>query len=122
MSRSPAVPANGSSRIKATELLTAVAYAYDAALQAAASDDMQTCTSLLDATETLLADSGNAVVDAATPSAQQEALSAHARLTSVLKAQLGEVGDELGRMHQGKKALAIYGGERLLGEHVRSRA
>lgn len=121
MSRSPAEAAPGSAGVSATELLTAVAHAYDAALQAAACADVPTCTALLDATEILLAGSDSAVTDAGTEAAQQAALAAHARLSSVLAAQHRELGEELGQVRKGKKALAGYGGTRPLGERIQSR-
>jgi hypothetical protein len=122
MSRSPADAEVSDGAVKASELLTALERAYDDALTAAMSGDLESCANLLAACDTLLARSHEALHDEPCEDARQGALAAHARLSSVLTAQREETAQDLARVQLGKKALQGYAGERQLGSRVERQA
>lgn len=101
------------------DLLVALSRAWDRALEAAASSDLDSVTEMLDATEHLLAAAPTATPGPDDESARQEALAAHARLHVVLQGSRDEVEQEMGRLRQGRRALHGYGGERVTGESVK---
>lgn len=103
-----------------SELLRAMARAYDEALVAAASDDLDACMRLVDAAGTLLA--AAPADDPAEPGLREEARAAHARLAHLLQDLLAETGTELAEAKHGRKALNAYAGLRTLGARVESRA
>lgn len=122
MSRSPADRDAASAPATASEVFLALERAYDNALQASMSGDLETCGELLTACDVLLQRAQDTSCDENTEEARQSALSAHARLTSILTSQRNECADDIARVQLGKKALQGYAGERQLGSRVESRA
>lgn len=122
MSQSPADRDAGKAPTTASEVFLALERAYDQALQASMSGDLETCADLLTACDVLLERAQDTLRDESTEDARQSALSAHARLTSILTSQRNECAGDMARVQLGKKALQGYAGERTLGSRVESRA
>lgn len=122
MSRSPADRDAAPALATASEVFKALERAYDNALQASMSGDLDTCAELLAGCDLLLEHAKHTLRDETAEDARQSALSAHARLTSILTSQRDECADDIARVQLGKKALQGYAGERQLGSRVESRA
>ena len=112
-------PSPSDGTVPLRDLLVALSRAWDRALEAAASSDLDGCSELLDAADHLLAAAPAAIPGPDDESARQDALAAHARLHAVLQGSRDEVEQEMGRLRQGRRALHGYGGERATGETVK---
>jgi hypothetical protein len=97
--------------------LTAV---YEDALHALAGGDLEACARSLDRGEALLASPHGAADAELLAELIHGARAAQARLLLVLAGMHRDVGDELARVRQGRRALAGYGGARETGGRVRS--